>query len=342
MGPVASDVERSADPVPEEFLRERAPRIETEEVAQCPVCGDGRFKEHAIGYDYELRTCANAWRFVACLGCGHVWLNPRPSLTTLRVIYPPTYYAYNYDTQINSIAVRGKAMLDKAKLRGIVRYLKREPRSYLDVGCGDGRFLRVMERMGIPRAQLYGLELDERVVAPLAASGFRVRCERVEESESIPPEGIDLITMFHVIEHVDNPKEVVRKLVSWLRPGGVLALETPNIDSVDSRLFSDSYWGGYHFPRHWNLFTPRSLARLLRDGGLEVRATRYMTGHSFWMYSLHHRLRYGSPAWPRLAALFNPFRGLPFLVGFTALDIARSRLGFRTSSMLMLATKPES
>ena len=88
---------------------------------------------------------------VQCAGCRHVWLDPRPALESLSVIYPPTYYAYNYAKQIHPIAVRGKAWLDARKLAGIVRYLGRTPRAYLDVGAGDGRFLRAMEARGVSR-----------------------------------------------------------------------------------------------------------------------------------------------------------------------------------------------
>jgi O-methyltransferase involved in polyketide biosynthesis len=118
-----------------------------------------------------------------------------------------------------------------------------------------------------------------------------------------------------------------------LAPGGVFAVETPNLESLDARLFRERYWGGYHIPRHWHLFTPGSLGRLLAEQGLEVTSVRYQTGHSFWMYSVHHWLRYGEPPRPRLARWFDPFRGLPFLAAFTAWDRLRAALGFRTSAM---------
>jgi len=273
---------------PDEFLRDGAPSIAVEEVPVCPVCTAGQFHTFTTGFDYELRTCANAWRFVRCAACTHVWLNPRPALDALGVIYPPTYYAYNYETKIHPIALRGKAMLDRWKMSGIVRRLARAPRSYLDVGCGSGRFLKAMEQRGICRERLYGLELDERVVADLAAQGYQVRCQRVETCDSIPDASIDLITMFHVIEHVDDPAAVIRRLAAWLAPGGVLAIETPNIDSLDARLFHDRLWGGYHIPRQWNLFSASTLGGLLRDAALTVTDTLYQTGHSFWMYMNYH------------------------------------------------------
>jgi hypothetical protein len=88
------------------------------------------------------------------------------------------------------------------------------------------------------------------------------------------------------------------------------------------------------------LFTPDTLARLLSAAGLEPVGTMYQTGHSFWMYSVHHRLRYGTRPRPGLAKFFDPFSNVVPLAAFTAFDKARAALGFRTSAMLMLARKP--
>ena len=336
----ASDSAEQSAP-PEELLARHAPTIPTEEVPLCPVCGAGDYQTFARGFDYELLTCANSWRFVRCEACEHVWLNPRPAISTLPLIYPPTYYAYDYEQKINPIAVRGKQLLDKFKVRGILRHLLASPRRYLDIGCGSGRFLKALEAKGLARDHLYGLELDKACANRLSAEGYQVSSERVEEAQHIPAGHLDLVTMFHVIEHVDDPATVARKVAEWLAPGGVFAVETPNRDSYDARRFKDGLWGGYHIPRHWHIFTPESLTRLLESAGLEVISMQYQPGHSFWMYSIHHALRYGSPAHRRMARWFDPFQGfLPFLVLFTCWDKLRAILGYRTSAMLVLARKP--
>ncbi len=320
----ASDSWQST-PVPEEFLRRGSPTIAAEDVPACPVCGASDYSQFAVGFDYELLTCSNPWRFVQCRACQHVWLNPRP--------------AVDYDA-INPIARKAKELLDRRKIAMIVRHCPKAPKSYLDVGCGDGRFLRVMEQRGVPRSGLYGLELDKRVVERLRGQGYSsVFCGRAEDISSFPDGGIDLVTMFHVIEHVDNPETVIGRVRRWLSPGGVFALETPNLDSLDARLFRRTYWGGYHIPRHWNLFTPAAISRLLTDNGLEVLATVFQTGHSFWMYSLHHAVRYEGKSRPRAGAWFDPMKSLVGLAGFTAFDLLRGFLGSKTSAMLVICRK---
>lgn len=317
------------------------PEIAVEAVPSCAVCGGSGSAPFAEGYDYELRTCRNQWRFVRCTACGHVRLDPRPHHDALSVIYPPTYYAYNYDTQVHPLARRAKQWLDEAKFRGILGHLGRGPGSYLDVGCGNGRFLDLMAAKGMSRDRLYGLELDPATVERLRARGYQAFCARVEECGDIAEGSLDLITMFHVIEHVDAPDAVVKRLVRWLAPGGVLAIETPNLDSWDARLFRDRFWGGYHIPRHWHLFTAATLGRVLGSAGLAVSGVRYQTGHSFWLYSFHHRLRYGARPRPGLARQFDPMGGsLVALASVTAFDKLRAALGFRTSAMLVIARKP--
>ena len=316
------------------------PIIPVTPVPRCPLCGGEPAEPFAEGYDYELATCANRWTFVACRICGHVRLDPRPAVGALGTIYPPHYYAYDFARRVHPLAVRGKAWLDARKMAGIVRQLGRRPRAYLDVGCGDGRFLRTMEKTGVPRDHLYGLELDPAIVARLVANGYRAECARVEESTLVPAGGVDLITMFHVIEHVDDPMAVCTKLAGWLAPGGVLALETPNRDSLDARLFRRTFWGGYHIPRHWHLFSTEGVARLTAQAGLDPVAVVYQTGHSFWLYSIHHWLRYGPWSAPRLARWFDPIGSLVPLVLATGFDKLRATLGFRTSAVLVLARKP--
>lgn len=315
-------------------------RVAEVPVGPCPVCGGTGSRARASGFDYEIATCANRWTFVQCTGCGHVFLDPRPAPEALGTIYPPTYYAYNYATAISPVARRVKDWLDRRKFRGVLRDLRRPPTSYLDVGCGDGRFLDLMAGHGVPPARVWGLELDAAAVARVRARGFPCLHGPVEECVNIPGGSLDLITMFHVIEHLSDPAAVVRRLADWLTPGGILALETPNLDALDARLFGATWWGGYHFPRHWHLFTSRTLQRLLEDAGLTVTSVRYQTGHSFWLYSFHHALRYGRHAHPRLARLFDPVAGsLLALAAVTAFDKVRALAGARTSAMLVTARK---
>jgi 2-polyprenyl-3-methyl-5-hydroxy-6-metoxy-1,4-benzoquinol methylase len=326
-------------PVPNEFkTNKNIPNIQTETVDICPVCGTNKFETYAYGYDYEIQTCSNEWRFVKCTSCAHIWLNPRPAIKELATIYPSTYYAYNYEENINPIAVFGKNILDNLKFSNILSYCKKNVRTFCDVGCGTGRFLRLMEKKGVTKVNNYGLELEEDSIKKIKEDGFQVYAERVEDCSKIPLGSLDLVTMFHVIEHVDNPGVVIDKIVSWLSEDGIFAIETPNINSKDAIKYKKTYWGGYHFPRHWNLFSEKTMIKLLEDRGLEVIAVKYQTGHSFWMYSNHHQTRYDKGN-IQASKKYDPMKGLPLLIMFTLYDKIRILLGAKTSAMLLIAKK---
>lgn len=317
-----------------------SPQIQTQPVPNCPVCGVARRRLLASGFDYELETCRNQWDFWTCEDCTTVWLDPRPATPALSTIYPQHYYAYDMSKKLSPFVLWGKAQLDQMKFRGILSALGREPKSFMDVGCGDGRYLRMMAAKGLDRNLIYGTELTKGVVEQLSAEGFRVFETRVEDCKSIAHGTLDLVTMFHVIEHVEDPVGVLATLRDWLTPDGLLAIETPNIESLDARIFADTWWGGYHFPRHWTLFGPGSIAQALNAAGLELVDLRYQTGHSFWLYSLHHVIKFNR--WipmPRLARFFDPVRSKVALMAATAFDIVRRQFGAKTSAMLVLARR---
>jgi hypothetical protein len=126
---------------------------------------------------------------------------------------------------------------------------------------------------------------------------------------------------------------------SLLRPGGCFIVETPNLAGIDYRLFRRSWWGHYHFPRHWNLFSTASLRRLLEGSGFEVERSEYLISTSAWTISLHNYfLDRGYPDW--FTAFFH-FKN-PLLLGvFVVLDSLRSRMGYETSNQRVVARKPD-
>jgi SAM-dependent methyltransferase len=320
----------------------RRPLIPTVAAPACVSCASVERTLEATGYDYEYETCGNPWTMWRCAGCAHLQLDPRPADEALATIYPPDYYSYRMTETVSPIALWAKRQIDALKFASIRQAVGSKPESYLDVGCGDGRYLELMIRDGLARDRVFGLELDDAAVAKARAKGLKVECSRVEDARHLQPGSIDLVTMFHVIEHVARPDEVVASLAALLSPGGCLAIETPNFESMDARMYRRSFWGGYHFPRHWHVFSVRSLTALLERAGLTVEVVRFQTGHAFWLFSFHHRLRFDA-AHPRpgFAKRVHPFKSLPLLAVFTAFDMLRAAFGCKTSAMLLIARKPK-
>lgn len=220
---------------------------------KCCVCGGIDGELYSRGWDFEYGTTQEQFSFQACRECGHVYLNPRPAAEELPLIYPSEYYAYDMEKSVNSLALKTKHFIEKRKIRRLLRYCEAEEPRCLDIGCGDGRLLDAIASRGVPRDHLWGVELSESVVERLKARGYHGHFGRIEELD-LPADSFDFILMFQVLEHVEDPPVILEAVSRLLAPGGIFVVETPNILSLDAKIFRRRYWGGYHFPRHWNLF----------------------------------------------------------------------------------------
>jgi SAM-dependent methyltransferase len=137
--------------------------------------------------------------------------------------------------------------------------------SLLDLGCSSGSFLEFMKG---ENWKLYGIEMS-RDCAKIAEekSGAEVFVGDIIKAP-FPPESFDVITCFDVLEHLYEPREVMAKVIEWLKPGGIFYVLAPNIDSAEARVFG-SYWYGLELPRHLFHYSPASLSYAARSVGLQ-------------------------------------------------------------------------
>jgi 2-polyprenyl-3-methyl-5-hydroxy-6-metoxy-1,4-benzoquinol methylase len=137
----------------------------------------------------------------------------------------------------------------------------------LDVGFGNGGFLKIAAEMGW---QAEGIDFDPKAVEVARARGLSVKCASVSEL-ALLGEQYDVITISHVIEHVHDPIDVLKNLHRLLKPGGCLWLDTPNLESFGAKRFG-SNWASLDPPRHLTLFTPAAIrASLGRAGFADIQ-----------------------------------------------------------------------
>ncbi len=276
------------------------PAEDLESVPTCPLCGSAQREVLYSGLtDRVFGVAPGVWTFYQCEQCGSAWLDPRPDEKSIGRAYE-TYFTHfagdDISLQPRSALVRrlhawindyqdaryGMTRSDtvgagrwlvpllpmvRAKADAACRHLPRplhQARRLLDVGFGNGAFLKLAARMGWDAA---GIDFDEKAVQVARAQGLEVRCGSVAEllHENVR---YDAITISHVIEHVHDPNLLLQQLFSLLRPGGVLWLETPNIQSDGARRFGP-HWRGLEVPRHLVLFNSASLRLSLRKAGFE-------------------------------------------------------------------------
>ena len=306
------------------------------EPAGCCLCGDQNGTPVGVGEDFEYRTCDQTFLAVRCPACDLVYLDPRPTLAELGRIYPDSYHAFAFDEDQFGLVHRVRSRLEARRLLRAGRGLAADAR-VLDVGCGDGFHLDLLRRYGPSGWTLRGVDTDPRAVAAAVRRGLDVELSPIENA-SIEPGSIDLALCIQTVEHVSDPVVLLQSIGKVLRPGGRLYLITDSTDSPDFRIAQGRHWGGYHFPRHWNLFNKASMRRLAERSGLRVERLGTTTSPVNWTYTLRNWLDdWGAPRW--LVEQFS-LTTAPSLALFTALDSALTIVG-RGALLRVILRAPE-
>jgi len=266
------------------------------EEAQCCLCHAADDEPLAVGEDFEYHTSRDTYLAVRCRGCGLVYLKLRPADSELSRVYPPSYHAFDFSPRRYGLVYAVRHRLEARRLLAFCRGLSADAR-ILDVGCGDGFHLRLLREFGPSGWTLNGIDTSARAVEAARAAGLSVRLEAVQELGDEAGR-YDLALLIATIEHVADPVEVLSAVRRLLRPGGRVVVATDNSSSWSFRLFKGRHWGGYHFPRHWYLFSPTTIARLAERAGLEVERLGTMVSPVNWTYSIRNALTdWNAPRW---------------------------------------------
>jgi 2-polyprenyl-3-methyl-5-hydroxy-6-metoxy-1,4-benzoquinol methylase len=300
---------------------------------QCCICETNNARAIGKGKDYEYDTSPDSFVAMKCNTCGLVYLNPRPDISEFATIYPSSYHAFDFSKKDFGIVYKVRGWLEAKRLLSWCKELPDEAR-ILDVGCGDGFHLNLLRMYGKKSWKLEGIDLDNRAIEMARESGLSVHLGSVETID-LPPDTYDLAITIQTIEHVEKPGEVLRGIHKLLKPGGKLVIVTDNTDSLDFRFFNRNYWGGYHFPRHWNLFNKHSLGKLARKTNFEVAIIATQVSPVNWVYTMHNWLvDKKAPEW-----MINRFslKSSVSLAVFTVLDIVLQK--FKRGALLRAVLK---
>ena len=237
--------------------------------ASCACCGNTGWEVlHNNVWSIYAET---SYRLLRCQQCHHVQTSPPPPAEVLSQVYQATY---QYDVHL---AVKPEK---RYRCRRLARSLAGEMRlrdcRVLEVGCMHGFLLRALQDRG---AEVEGIEIDADAVQLCKQAGLHVRKLAVEELNPSDNTGYDLIVMMHVLEHVADPAQTVRKLAGLLKPGGQITICVPNSRSLTARILGRA-WGWWQVPIHLNHFHAGSLKELLQRNGLTITRSRHRGGDS--------------------------------------------------------------
>ena len=193
------------------------------------------------------------------------------------------------------------------------------------------------KRFGNPNWKLLGIDFSTASLEQLKRREIQGILSRFEEIKwTREPAGV--IIMNQIIEHFEDPGTVLEKAFDILRPGGVVIMETPSLEGWDAHLFRDRYWGGWHAPRHWTLYTEDSLKEVVQKSGFEVAEINYILSPFTWLHSLQYliRERFNLPRFSRVFDVDN-FLGL-CVAGIV--DSIQLAIRSKTANMRFIARKP--
>ena len=301
----------------------------------CNFCSANDAEVIARGMDFEYETCANEFTYVRCKSCGHLYLNPLPDPATLDIIYPANYG--NFEENRNTVfTFKVKNWLDRRYLRKLTKGLHVE--RILDIGCADGRMLALC-RDALPDVQcLEGIEFSRNSAKQAMERGFTVHVGSADQLK-LPDNYFDLIFLQQVIEHVFDPTALVQKLYHSLRENGRVCFEMPTSEAIDRYFGGKRYWGGYHFPRHFNIFSERNFCTICERAGFTVISVAYRYQPVHWVWTVHHWLKEKGVS-PVICEWFNIKNTWLMAIGTVMEALAKLVSGKAANMQIIVEKKP--
>jgi SAM-dependent methyltransferase len=207
---------------------------------------------------------ADNFQLVTCSACTFVYQNPQLSTAEMQPYYQEDYISYFQGTEATLSRLQWFLVTYGMRKRAqpLLRHLQQG--RLLDVGCATGHFLQYME---VQKGwQVAGIE-PNAAAARFAREHFQLDLHvGYLDDCPYPDHSFDVVTMWDVFEHLIDPHAALQTIKRLLKPGGLFVLRVPQIESVDARLFG-RYWIGLDQPRHYFLFSKKTLHEMLERAG---------------------------------------------------------------------------
>lgn len=317
-------------------------RGKVKSVPCCPACNAINIGSSILKRRDNDNFMPDIWKMKQCYQCQSIWLDPKPDAISLPKAYD-NYYTHS-SSEDNDLRNKGKGViwtlirgyLNKrfgikypnasslgyyifsliAPLRLKLDYFCRhltvknvgKPSTLLDIGCGNGNFLSRANEMGLCTK---GCEVDEKAVKACVLQGLDV-IHGDAFSSLFAELSFDIITLSHVIEHVDDPKDLLKRIHALLNTRGVLWLACPNPNSFGFKIFKQ-YWQPLHPPFHLCIPSQFILLSWLEESGFEDIQFLRRGVHARTMWQLSQKITENNEQ--------KKLHRFMFLLGCIAMDI---------------------
>jgi SAM-dependent methyltransferase len=241
----------------------------------CPMCKHKRFQVLFQLSDRLYGTTNKRFSVVECGSCHVIRLNPWPAPSELAHYYPSEYWFSRRDGISDALANAYRRLVMSDHLRFVRRGLREsgESGTILDAGCGGGLFLAMLRQR---RGSVIGLDVSRTACAVAWNElGVPAVCGTLARAP-FKAGSCAVITLFHVLEHLYDPKEHLQAAHNLLRPNGRLIIQVPNAASWQFQMLGER-WNGLDVPRHLINFRANDLDHLLHGCGFEVLRHKYFS-----------------------------------------------------------------
>jgi 2-polyprenyl-3-methyl-5-hydroxy-6-metoxy-1,4-benzoquinol methylase len=255
-----------------------------ERLDHCPLCQKTAFKNFLVVQDKSVSQ--ESFVIVQCENCGFKFTNPRPDQNSIGAYYESADYISHSNTSkglINKAYKLVRTMTIRQKVELINRVA--EKGTVLDYGCGTGHFLAACQKDGWAIEGLEPNETARRQAMELTGKNIYAELAPIQEQNQW-----DVVTMWHVLEHIHALNETISQLIQLTRPQGTLVIAVPNADSLDAQEYKEN-WAAYDVPRHLYHFTQHTMKRFLKKHKLELVETLPMKFDAYYVSMLSEKYR---------------------------------------------------
>ncbi|MES2593548.1 MAG: class I SAM-dependent methyltransferase [Bacteroidota bacterium] len=290
-------------------------------LSTCPICETAQMQTFLACRDNTVSH--ETFTIVECDSCGFKFTNPRPEESRLGEYYKSEEYVSHSNTNkgfINSAYQLVRKYTLQKKLLLISKFYRSG--KILDIGCGTGEFLKTFKDA---KWNTLGIEPSPEV-RKLARENYGLDVREEADIKNLEPASFDVITMWHVLEHVPDLNDRIEDLKRLIKPKGLIVVAVPNCSSLDAKIYKEN-WAAYDVPRHLYHFTPKDIETVFNKHELTVFRVLPMVFDSFYVSMLSEKYRSGKSNIP--LALWNGFRS----------NLAAIKYGKTYSSQIYLIRK---
>ena len=244
-------------------------------ISTCPVCETTESINFLKSQNFRINN--TKFDIDECVNCGMRFTTPLPSPEEMAKYYDTDNYVSHTGTKkglVNKLFHTARYFTLRSKFKLLTHYSK--GKNHLDIGAGNGVFMEFVQNKNWKTS---GVELDDSSRKAIEEKSLEVEKTIYDLENS---KTYDVITMWHVLEHIFDLKKDIAHIISKLNKDGVLIVALPNCESYDAEKYK-SFWAAYDLPIHLYHFRPTQVKQLFKEFGMEVIAQKPMLFDAFYI-----------------------------------------------------------